>query len=111
VSVTDEADSMAGRQQLVTERTLQLVERQIGRGELPSEQDWDELRQLAGDNLEARRLVDELRSVVRRFDEQLRAGYGSEVDLVRLRHGLSHLLRDIVREKSGSTVSTAREAN
>jgi hypothetical protein len=58
--------------------------------------------------------VDELQSVVRRFDEQLRARFGPAdptVDLARLRQGLAHLVREIVRKKAAAAAPPPRDAN
>ena len=102
------------RQQLVTERTLELVDKQIGRGEPPTPEEWQGLRALAGGDVEAERLVDELQSVVRRFDEQLRARFGPTdptVDLARLRQGLAHLVREIVRKKAAAAAGPPSDAN
>lgn len=104
----------SARQQLVTEQTLRLVDKQIGRGEPPSAEEWQQLRGLAGDDLAAQQLVDELQAVVRRFDEQLRTKYGSgedTVDLPKLRQGLAQLIREMVRKKAGVDVTPPRDAN
>jgi len=93
---------------LITERTLRLVDRQIGRGEPPSPEEWQELRGMARGNEDTLRQLDELESIVRRFDEQLRARFGAgegTVDLSQLRQGLAHLIREIVRGKNPSAPS------
>ena len=87
----------------ITERTLCLVDRQIGRGEPPSPAEWQELRDLASGHEESLRLVAELQSVVERFDAQLRVKFGAgegAVELPRLREGLATLIREIVRKKA-----------
>lgn len=87
----------------ITERTLRLVDRQIGRGEVTSPAEWQELRDLAGGHEESLRLVAELQSVVERFDAQLRVKFGAgggEVELPRLREGLATLIREIVRKRA-----------
>jgi hypothetical protein len=95
----------------ITERTLGLVDRQIGRGEPPSPAEWQELRDLAGGHEESLRLVGELQSVVERFDAQLRARFaaaGETVDLARLREGLATLIREIVRKKAPAASAGAQ---
>jgi hypothetical protein len=115
VRLADERPTPAGeRQQLVTEQTLRLVDKQIGRGEPPTAEEWQQLRGLAGEDPAALQLVDELQSVVQRFDAQLRSRYQSSeapVDLPKLRQGLAHLIREIVRRKAGVDATPPREAN
>jgi len=97
------AKAPAALRELITERTLRLVDRQIGRGEPPSPEEWQELRGIACGNEDALRHVDELESIVRRFDEQLRTRFGAgegTVDLSQLRQGLAHFIREIVRRKN-----------
>lgn len=101
-------DAAAALEQQVTERTLRLVDRQIGQGEPPSPEEWQALRALAP-TADGAALVAELESVVGRFDAQLRAKYGAAaeggVDVARLRQGLAHLVRSIVHRKvAGATV-------
>ena len=96
----------------MTEQTLRLVDKQIGLGEPPGAEEWQRLRGLAGDDAAALQLVEELQAVVQRFDEQLRLRFGAgetNVDLPRLRQGLAHLIREIVRRKAGvEATPTAR---
>lgn len=95
----------------ITERTLRLVDRQIGRGEATSPEEWEELRDLAGGHEESLRLVGELQSVVERFDAQLRAKFGAgggAVELPRLREGLATLIREIVRKKAPAASAEAQ---
>lgn len=91
-------------QEEITERTLRLVDRQIGTGEAPSVEEWQALRALAP-TAEGALLVTELQAIVQRFDEQIRAKYASNdgsVDVGRLRQGLAHLVRAIVHRKVGT---------
>jgi hypothetical protein len=114
VSVAEEPSSAKARQQLVTEQTLRLVEKQIGHGQPPSAEEWQRLRGLAGDDAAALQLVDELQAVVQRFDEQLRRKFGdgeTNVDLARLRQGLAHLIREIVRRKAAVETTPPHDAN
>jgi hypothetical protein len=95
----------------ITERTLRLVDRQIGRGEATSPAEWQELRDLAGGHEESLRLVAELQSVVERFDAQLRAKFGAgggAVELPRLREGLATLIREIVRKRAPAASAGAQ---
>ena len=95
----------------ITERTLRLVDRQIGRGEATSPAEWQELRDLAGGHEESLRLVAELQSVVERFDAQLRAKFGvggGTVELPRLREGLATLIREIVRKRAPAASAGAQ---
>ena len=112
--MAEEPSSAKARQQLVTEQTLRLVEKQIGHGQPPSAEEWQRLRGLAGDDAAALQLVDELQAVVQRFDEQLRRKFGdgeTNVDLARLRQGLAHLIREIVRRKAGVEATPPRDAH
>jgi hypothetical protein len=95
----------------ITERTLRLVDRQIGRGEPASPAEWQELRDLAGGHEESLRLVAELQSVVEHFDAQLRARFGAgggALELPRLREGLATLIREIVRKKAPAASAGAQ---
>ncbi len=95
----------------ITERTLRLVDRQIGRGEDTSPAEWQELRDLADGHEESLRLVAELQSVVERFDAQLRAKFGAtgaRGELPRLREGLATLIREIVRKKAPAASAGAQ---
>ena len=102
---------MQSARDAITERTLRLVDRQIGHGELPSPAEWQELRDLASGHEESLRLVAELQSVVERFDAQLRVKFGAgggAVELPRLREGLATLIREIVRKRAPAASAGAQ---
>jgi hypothetical protein len=76
----------ARRQVAVAMHIVSIVERQIGRGEPPREEDWDRLRKLVKGNEAAAKLASNLEAALQKYEEDLRAKLrDAEVDEARVR--------------------------
>jgi hypothetical protein len=107
-SAVEGDDPRVARRARVIAHLLKIVDRQIGRGEEASVQEWSHLREMAAGYEGGLEAVAALESVVRKCEEQVAAKIqAGERDPERLRAGLVHFIRSVVRKKFGTAEDPA----
>jgi hypothetical protein len=101
-------DARCARRVQVVSRLLDIVDRQIGRGERPASEVWSDLREMAAGYAGGLEAVAALESVVRKCEEQVSARIeAGEPDPARLRAGVVRFIHALVEKQLGRMEGSA----
>ncbi len=90
---------------------LAIIEREIGRGEPRSEEDWRQLREMAIGHAQGPQLVDSFEEVLDRANREMLDRFGAPgMDLARIRGSVVTLIRDSLAKKLGLAPGGVKES-